>query len=194
MAVMLWRFVGVLGSIVVAGLLVLGYHLYTAPPMLGLREGDPLPNLELEDFTGKGRLQLGALRDKPVVIVVFDTAWAATVPYLKQLERLRALYHDRSLVVVGISTDAARDSVEALLRTQQINFYILRDPGGLYVRPAFGSPTPPTPDTFVVAPGGKVVASFAEVVDWRRASERRRVEAILPPIEAGHASPAAIPR
>jgi peroxiredoxin len=191
MAGMWWRALGVLGSLVLAALIVLGYYLYTAPPELGVHEGEMLPDLELEDFTGKGRLRLSALREKPVVIVVFDTAWPATVPYLKQIERLRALYLDRGLVVVGISTDAEKDTVDNLMRTQQINFYVLRDPGGLYVRSTFGSPTPPTPDTFVVAPGGRLVAVYPELVNWRNAFERRRVEAILPPTGAGSTPPAA---
>jgi peroxiredoxin len=185
------RVLAVLGCLVVAALVVLAFYYSTAPPALRVREGDALPELELPDFTGEGRLRLSSLRDKAVVVVVFDTAWPATLPYLRQIEKLRALYYDRGLVVVGISTDADQEAVNNLLRTEKINFYVLRDPRGTYVRPALGSPTAPTPDTFVVAPGLRVTAALAEPIDWRSVYERRRVEDVLPPM--GSPSPPSLP-
>ncbi|HEX6736829.1 MAG TPA: redoxin domain-containing protein [Vicinamibacteria bacterium] len=175
------RLLAVLGCLVVAALVVLGFYYSTAPPALRVHEGEALPDLELPDFTGQGRLRLYSLRDRPLLVVVFDTSWPATVPYLRQMEKLRALYQDRGLVVIGISTDADQEAVDNVFRTEQINFYVLRDPRGTYTRPAFGSPTPPTPDTFVVAPGLKVTAALAEPVDWRNAYEHQRIEAVLPP-------------
>ena len=177
----MFRLLTVLGCLLVAALVVLGFYYSIGSPVLKLREGELLPDLELPNLEGHGLIRLSSLREKPVVLVVFDTSWPATVPYLQQIERLRARYHDRGLVVVGISTDADKEAVDNLLRTQQINFYVLRDPGAIYVRPAFGSPTAPTPDTFVIAPGLRVVAALAEPVDWRDPLERKRVEDLLPP-------------
>jgi peroxiredoxin len=177
----MWRLLGVLGSLALAGLVVLGFYFYKAPPALQVRVGQQMPDLELPDYTGKGRLRLSSLRDYPVVLSVFDTAWPATPPYLKELEKLRALYHDRNLVVVGISVDPIDEGVNALFGRQPINFWLLRDAGALTIRPLIGFPTEPTPDTFVIAPGGRVVEAHAEPVNWRDVHARRPLEAILPP-------------
>jgi peroxiredoxin len=187
------RVLTVVGCLLVAGLVVLGYHYFIAPPALNVRTGDPLPDLELWDVPGNSRMRLSAMRGKPAVVVVFDTSWPETIPYLKQMEKLRALYHDRGLVLVGIAVDAEPGPAENLLRTEQINFYVLRDPGATYVRPAFGSPTPPTPDTFVVTPGLTIADAHAEPVDWRDAFARKRIEAILPPVATSPFFPPARP-
>jgi peroxiredoxin len=178
------RVLAVLGSLALAGLIVLGFYYYRAPPALQLRPGQTLPELELEDHTGKGRLALSALRDHAVVLTIFDANWPATGPYLQDLERLRALYHDRNLVVVGIAVDPIDDGVAALFRFHRINFYVLRDPGALKVRPLFGAPTEPTPDTYVIAPGGRVIEAHAEPVNWRSLDARRALESVLPPPRA----------
>jgi peroxiredoxin len=178
------RLAAVLGSLALGVLIVLAYLFYNAPPALRLRAGQAMPDLELPDFTGKGGLRLSSLHAQPVVLAVFDMAWPATPPYLRDLERLRALYQDRGLIVVGISVDPIDDSVDAVYRLQPINFYLLRDAGALALRPVLGAPTEPTPDTYLIAPGGRVAAAYAEPVNWRDPAARRPLEAILPPPRA----------
>src|SRR5262245_57499366 len=157
----------VLGPMLAAALVVFLVQYWKAPVALKVHAGDTIPDLELPDFTGDGRVRLSWLRESPLLIVVFELSRPETVSYLKLIERVRATYMDRHLVVVGISTDTDKDAVDALLRKEQIAFYVLRDPGGLVVRTALGAPTPPTPDTILVAPGGRVVDAFSEPVDWR---------------------------
>jgi peroxiredoxin len=178
--------VPILAAIAVVGLV----QYWKAPVALKVHAGETVPDLELPDFTGQGRVRLSMLRASPVMIVVFEASRPESVPYLKLVERMRALYMERQLVVVGIATDQDTEVVQNLLRKEQLAFYILRDPGGLVVRTAFGSPTPPTPDTILVAPGGRVVEALSEPVDWRDPRERKRLEAILPPPSPATPSPA----
>jgi peroxiredoxin len=175
----------VLGPMLAAVLVVFLVQYWKAPLALKVHPGQTIPDLELPDFTGQGRVRLSWLRESPVMIVVFEAGQPDTVPYLRLVERMRALYYERHLVVVGISTDMDKDVVDGMMRKEQISFYILRDPGGLVVRTALGSPTLPTPDTILVAPGGRVVEALSEPVDWRDPRERQRIEAILPPPSQG---------
>lgn len=181
------RALAVLAPILAVVLVVFLVQYWRAPAALRVRPGQTLPDLELPDFREEGRVRLSALRESPLLIVIFEAGRPETPPYLNMVERMRALYMDRHLVVVGISTDMEKEPVDALMRTEQIGFYVLRDPGGVIVRTAFGAPTLPSPDTILVAPGGRVAEALSEPVDWRDPRERQRIEAILPPLPAGAA-------
>jgi peroxiredoxin len=175
------RSLKVVGSLLVAVAVVLGFYYAVGAPVLKLHEGDLLPAVELPDLAGQTRVQLHSLRGRAAVVVVFDTRWPGTAAYLRQLEKLHARYYSRGLVVIGISTDADKDAVDTIVRTEQISFFVLRDPGALHLRAGFGPPKLPTPDTYLITPELRVAAALSEPVDWLSPLERKRIEDILPP-------------
>jgi peroxiredoxin len=124
-----------------------------------------------------GRASLASYRGRHVLLNFWAT-WCA--PCLEEMPSMDALYRDyrdRGLVVVAISSDregaaVVQDFVERL----GVSFPVLLDPQGA-VAAQYGARNLPV--SFVLDPGGRVVAAAQGARDWNAPEARSVIDEIL---------------
>lgn len=157
-------------GVVVLLIATLGY-LWLSPT--GLRRA---PDIALSTITGK-RLDLKALRGRPVLV----NFWATTCPgCVAEIPELAALYRDLSpkgleIIGVAMSYDAPNQVME-MSKERHIPYPIAIDLKGRAAR-AFGG-VQLTPTSFLIAPDGRIVKQRIGNVDIN--ALRRQIESMLP--------------
>jgi thiol-disulfide isomerase/thioredoxin len=115
--------------------------------------------IELDGKTLDGKpFRLANLRGRPVVIHYWATWCEPCKQDMKLLRRLQAGYQRAGLQIVGVNVDITQDQAEQFLRTNQLPWTQLFEPGGLEsssLAKALGVQTLPT--MLLIDPSGKVV-------------------------------------
>jgi peroxiredoxin len=150
-----------------------------------LKEGQRGPDFRLALFTG-GEATLDTWKDKLVILNFWATWCTPCTIEMPSLERLWRAYHDRGLVVVGVSVDrgAPRALIEPYLKNLDLTFPILLDP---QLETANAWRVPGVPATFVIRPGGDVAGMVIGVHEWDSGAMRALIETLLP-IHRAHRS------
>ena len=135
------------------------------------------PPLQLADTAGAVH-RLSDYRGK-VVLVNFWATWCEPcLTELPTLERLRAAYAGRALVVLAVqmggSARMARNTAEKL----SLRFPMLLDPEQAASK-AWRVDLLPT--SFLIGPDGAVAFTHAGELDWSGPDARQRIERLLPP-------------
>ena len=180
---MVRRFAGALAALVLAGAVVVAFGYLRGRQAAPLRPGDVVPDAELPSVEGGARSRIRANLGPAAVIVFLDTRWPAMKRYAETLERLNRRYSRRGFRVVAIAVDDSADVVRDFIHENAITFTVLHDPGGRATREGYGAVRGPA--SYLTDRAGRVVAAFADPVDWRKDEHRERIEALLPPPPAG---------
>lgn len=162
-------------GLLLAALLVAGCH-GSEPAPVGV--GAPLPVLKLERLEG-GTISSAQWRGRTVVLNLWAT-WCA--PCRREMPALQALSNrldpDR-FQVVGLALDDDRNLVREFALQHAITFPLAVDPAGYTAHAVLGSRV--LPDTFVVAPDGRLVDRVRGSAPWDSDAMRQRVLATQSP-------------
>jgi peroxiredoxin len=153
-----------------------------APPALRVRAGDPAPDFALPHYNQPGsRGTLRELRGSPVLLVRFDSHWPGSVVYLAELEAVHRRFLRDGLVIVGVALDPAVEqrALEFVLANRSVTFTVLLDPEGRATNPLYGVARGRA-ETYVIDPGGRVLAVHLEPQKWTSQPLRERLAALLP--------------
>ncbi len=180
---MVRRFAGAIAALVVAAAVIVAFGYLRGREAAPLRPGDVVPDVELPAAEGGTRSRIHENLGPATVIVFLDTRWPAMKRYAETLERLNRRYTRRGFRLVAIAVDDSADAVRGFIHDNAITFTVLHDPGGRATREAYGAVRGPA--SYLTDRAGRVVAAFADPVDWRKDEHRRRIEAMLPPPPAG---------
>jgi peroxiredoxin len=132
--------------------------------MPALMAGKVAPDFTLPTLKG-GSVSLGdALKRGPVVLAFFKISCPVCQFAFPYIERLQQAYKDKSITVIGVSQNDARDTT-LFAKEYGITFPLaLDDPKKYLVSNAYGLTNVPT--VFYVAPDGEIELSS---VGWSRA-------------------------
>lgn len=117
-------------------------------------DSKPAPEFKLKDLSGK-EIKLSDYKGK-VVVVNFWATWCGPCRVeVPDLVKLRGLYHDRGLEVIGISLDDEEDREEVVnfVKTFKVNYPVVM--GDLEVLRAYGQ-IDSIPVTFIIDRRGAV--------------------------------------
>jgi peroxiredoxin len=169
---------GALAALAIAVAAVVGFGYLRGRPATPLRPGEMAPDVELEAVEGGARARLRDNLGPATVVVFFDSRWPVMTRYGEVLELLNRRYTRRGLRMIGICLDDSKDTARDFIQRNAITFTVLHDPGGRATAAGWGPQGGPA--SYLIDASGRVVASFAEPVDWQRAERRAQVEALLP--------------
>jgi peroxiredoxin len=146
--------------------------------LVELRTGQRGPALRLERLDA-GDASLDTWKDKLVVLNFWATWCTPCTVEMPALESLWRRYRGRGLVVVGVSVDrgAPRPLIEPYLKNLYLTFPVLLDPD---MAAAQAWRVTGLPATFVIRPGGDVVAMAVGAREWDGAPMRAVLEPMLP--------------
>ncbi|HEY5791066.1 MAG TPA: TlpA disulfide reductase family protein [Gammaproteobacteria bacterium] len=129
----------------------------------GPRVGEPFPALDIPGLD-RDPLRLGELRDRLVVLNLWATWCAPCREEMPALQRLSRRHPDGRLTVIGLSVDEDLNLVREFLLKYAIDFPVAIDPGGALADGVLGVRA--YPDTFIIAPGGKLVERIGGSRAW----------------------------
>ena len=138
----------------VAGLLALLVwkltHQQHAPPV-----GSQAPAFTLSRLDGPGSVSLASLRGRPIVLN-FWASWCG--PCKDEAPVLAELAHryGSKLDIVGVNSQDDIGDARSFAHRYGLDFTVVHDTGSVYRKWGLGG----LPETFVIAPGGKVVKHF----------------------------------
>lgn len=150
----------------VAGLLaLLIWKVVSRPPSVAAALADnkkpAAPNFDLPRLDGRGRIELAALRGKPVVID-FWASWCSTCP--RQSQRLQAaLRRYPGVVAVGVDTKDFRGAAKRYLERYGITYPSVHDGAGKVLTRWVGGVR--LPSLFFVDRDGRVVGEMSREED-----------------------------
>lgn len=137
--------------------------------------GKPVPSFQVTSLDG----QSFASQELANRVVLIDF-WATNcTPCLEELPRLKRLQRELGsdgLLILGLSLDEDRDTLQSFVDRQQLKWPIAQlDPADESIRQAFAVET--IPATFLLGPDGKVIATDLRGVNLERAI-RRQIQAL----------------
>ena len=134
----------------------------TGCPSGGAKIGLPAPALNLERLGG-GTKDIAQLKGK-VVLVNFWATWCAPcVEEMPDLEKLHRELEGQDFVLIAVSVDKKRSTIEKFASKHKLSFPILHDPGEKTAR-SWG--TTGFPETFIVDKQGNVAHKFIGPIDY----------------------------
>jgi len=134
-------------------------------------------DFKLKDLGGS-TISLSSLRGK----VVFLNVWATWCePCRQEMPSIESLYEefkqDKNLVVLAVSQDSTgRGAVDSYIRKNGFKFTVLLDPANA-VGEAYN--VSGIPETFIIAPNGRIVAHHSGPYDWSKPEMRDALEELL---------------
>lgn len=93
------------------------------------------------------------------------------------IEQLHREYRARGLVVLAVNMEESPETVAAWVRSKHVSMDVLLDPPGVATR---AWTVTATPSTFLVDPGGRLVARAVGTRPWTAPEGRAVIEALLP--------------
>lgn len=146
--------------------------------LVELKAGQRGPDFRLARFDG-GHASLDTWKDKLIVLNFWATWCTPCTVEMPALESLWRRYRGRGLVVVGISVDrgASRSLIEPYLANLHLTFPVLLDPDMVA---AHAWRVTGLPATFVIRPGGDVVAMAMGAREWDEPPMHAVLEPMLP--------------
>ncbi|MBI2313887.1 MAG: TlpA family protein disulfide reductase [Betaproteobacteria bacterium] len=134
-----------------------------APETAGPAAGDPFPDLALERLEG-GTTSPAGYRGKVVVLNVWGTWCAPCRKEMPSLQGLAAKTDRARVAVLGLATDADRNLVREFLLQYRIEFPIFLDPDRVQSTAVLR--VRGFPETFIIAPDGRLLARVLGERDW----------------------------
>lgn len=168
---------GPLLAVAVAAALVVAYWWWQAPQASQVKVGDPAPELELSTLGG-GPTRLSSFRGSPVLLVMFLSGCKHCEADAPEIERLHRAYFRKGLIVVGVSVDPDRASLQDFVNRHTITYWVMEDFGGARVREAWGSWQ--MPEAYLIDANGIVQRVWLGGVDWLSPAVRAEIDALLP--------------
>jgi len=149
-------------SLVIAILLAISNAEAVAPWEIEEIMGSPAPTFELKDLS-ENKVSLSDFKGK-VVLINFWATWC--IPCREEMPSLNRLFNrfkKRGFVVLGISINSPKRSVEAFLKEVPVDFHILLDRSSKVSRDyrVFAYPT-----TFLIDRRGRLRERFIGETDW----------------------------
>jgi len=149
-------------SLVIAILLAISNAEAVAPWEIEEIMGSPAPTFELKDLS-ESKVSLSDFKGK-VVLINFWATWC--IPCREEMPSLNRLFNrfkKRGFVVLGISINSPKRSVEAFLKEVPVDFHILLDRSSKVSRDyrVFAYPT-----TFLIDRRGRLRERFIGETDW----------------------------
>ena len=114
----------------------------------------PAPAFTLKSLSSGAPSSLSALDDKPLVLNFWSSTCAACTQEMPALERVQRDF-GRQINVVGVDVADPRSNAAAFARRLGVTYQLLADPDG---STAADYQVPGLPVTFLIAPGGTIVA------------------------------------
>ena len=154
------------GTLVTSGLLAISIREESNPPPRPTPVPTPLidgpaPQFALTTLDGRTRVELSRLRGRVVVVSFGSDGCADCRDAEAALERAWRRFRGRGVVVLGVRSVAAPTAVAATSTPGP--WPVVADPNGATAR-AYG--VRDVPQTFVISPGGRVVAGLAGPVTY----------------------------
>lgn len=168
---------GPLLAVAVTVALVVGYWWWRAPEATQVKVGDPAPDLELSTLGG-GPTRLSSYRGSPVLLVMFLSGCKHCEADAPEIEKLHRAYFQKGLIVLGVSVDPDRASLQDFVDRHTITYWVMEDFGGAGVRDAWGSWQ--MPEAYLIDAGGIVRQVWLGGVNWLSPGVRAEIEAQLP--------------
>jgi peroxiredoxin len=160
-----------------AALVVWGFERAPAP----LAEGHAAPPLALRRLGGDGEVvRLDALRGRPVLVNFWATWCKPCEDEMPAMERLYGALRSHGFELLAVSVDVGDDEVSAFRDRLGLSFPILRDPDRAE---ATRWQSLRFPESWLVAPDGRVAARFIGPRDWDAPEYAARIRALA--AEAG---------
>jgi peroxiredoxin len=166
----------VLAVAVTAGL-VTAYAWWRAPEATQAKVGDAAPDLALGTLGG-GPTSLSSFRGSPVLLVMFLSGCKHCEADAPEIEKLHRAYFKKGLIVVGVSVDPDRASLQDFVDRHGITYWVMEDFGGRAVRETWGSWQ--MPEAYLIDADGIVRQVWLGGVDWLSPGVRGEIEAVLP--------------
>jgi len=131
--------------------------------------GKAAPAFRLEELSGRGAMSLGAFHGQ-VVVLNFWASWCADcVAEHQALESVFGRFRDQGVAFVGVSFEDQASAAEGFARQMGMRWPLLGDPGSAT---AIDYGVTGVPETFVIAPDGRVVAKTIGPVSYPELSEQ----------------------
>jgi peroxiredoxin len=138
--------------------------------------GQKAPEFTLKDMEGRP-VSLSSYRGR-AILLVFWASWCPTAgEQFASLNRLNALYKDRGLAVISVSTDKSLSAAKGFLAGHQASFGTLHD-GKLYVSKTLYKAFM-IPMAFLIDRGGVVVKKRFGQQDWTEPEIIADIDALL---------------
>ena len=161
----------------VAALVVWGLDRAPTP----LAEGEAAPSLALPRLGDGEVVRLDALRGRPVLVNFWATWCKPCEEEMPAMERLYGALRSHGFELLAVSVDVGDDEVSAFRDRLGLSFPILRDPDRAE---ATRWQSLRFPESWLVAPDGRIAARFIGPRDWDAPEYAARIRAL-----AGEKSP-----
>lgn len=137
--------------------------------------GRSAPAFDLLPVRGGSPVSLASLRGQ-VVVLNFWASWCADCRVEQSaLAQTWAAFRDQGAVVVGVSFEDTQSQAIAYAAASRTTWPLLGDPGS---RTALAYGVAGVPETFVIAPNGRIAAKFTGPVSYAALSDT--VQHLLP--------------
>ncbi len=128
----------------------------------GARPGERAPDFKVRTEQGQTRT-LASYRGR-VLVLNFWASWCPPcIEETRSLERLHHALRGQPVSILAISQDQSRQAYRNFLRTEKVNFTTARDPGAR-IPHRYG--TVKIPETYIIAPDGRVARKIVSAYDW----------------------------
>lgn len=137
--------------------------------------GRAAPAFDLQPMGGGAPMSLASLRGQ-VVVLNFWASWCADCRLEQSaLAQTWTAFRDQGAVVVGVSFEDSRSQAMSYAAATRTTWPLLDDPGS---RTALAYGVAGVPETFVIAPNGRIAAKFTGPVSYPLLSDT--VQQLLP--------------
>jgi peroxiredoxin len=138
--------------------------------------GKKAPDFILKDMEGKPS-SLSASKGK-VVLLFFWASWCPTVrEEFISLNKLYALYKDRGLVILAVSSDKSLAVAKDFVSKNPVNFQVLHDETLTVSKQLYRAFMIPT--TFVIDKNGVILKKHFGEQNWTRPEILKEIDALL---------------
>jgi peroxiredoxin len=138
--------------------------------------GKPAPDFILNDITGK-TVKLSDYKGK-VVLLFFWASWCPSGPEeFRSINKLYAMYKDRGLVVLAVSSDKARTAANSFLSKNPATFPVLLDERLVVSKTVYKAFM--IPMTFVIDKSGIIVKKHFGEQNWTKPAIIKEIESLL---------------
>ena len=121
--------------------------------------GDTAPNFSLQDFE-ENEFELSKATQKHTVLMWFTNLCEGCQSKISDVEKLKSLYENREVSIVAISVlGEDRETVETIIKKNNITFQFLYDPHGKAMEIYSGKYIPgtcPMKNIFIISREGKI--------------------------------------
>lgn len=130
----------------------------------GARPGKRAPDFKVRTERGQIR-SLASYRGR-VLVLNFWASWCPPcIAETRSLERLHHMLRGQPVSILAISQDKSRRAYRDFLLAEKVNFTTAREPG-TRIPHRYG--TVKIPETYIIAPDGRVARKIVSAYDWSK--------------------------